>query len=440
MSLSLEQVLALAPDASSAAAGKKLGTPAPWQNLGGNDDAYWGECKGSALYQVRVARADLTAKCSCPSRKFPCKHALGLLVLAATVPQALTATEPPEWVMEWLVRRGESAARKTVRKERAAEAESADPAAQERRAAKRADRVLQGLDALDLWLNDLMRNGLASVETQGPSFWTQQAARMVDAQAPGIAARLGRIADLPRTERWAERLLAELGRLALLTHAFRRLDQLDAPLREDLRQLVGWTVEQEEILRTGEAVADRWAVIGQSLEEEERLKVQRNWLVGAATGRQALVLQFAVGAAPFATLLLPGTVFEGDLVFYPGSLPLRALIRERRGSLLALDRLPAMTSVEALLDGWSGALARQPWLDRYPALLQAVVPEPAAGAPWRLRDASGVQLPLARGDHWLLLALSGGHPIDLAGEWDGAAIQPLGVMADGAYRVLARAL
>ena len=39
MSLSLEQVLALAPDASSAAAGRKLGTPAPWQNLGGNDDA-----------------------------------------------------------------------------------------------------------------------------------------------------------------------------------------------------------------------------------------------------------------------------------------------------------------------------------------------------------------------------------------------------------------
>ncbi len=111
MSFSLEQVLALAPDASSAAAGEKLGTPTPWQNLGGNDDAYWGECKGSALYQVRVARADLAAKCTCPSRKFPCKHALGLLVLAATTPKALTATEPPEWVMEWLVRRGESAVR-----------------------------------------------------------------------------------------------------------------------------------------------------------------------------------------------------------------------------------------------------------------------------------------------------------------------------------------
>src|SRR5215470_15956422 len=413
MSLSLEQVLALAPDASSAAAGRKLGTTAPWQNLGGNDDAYWGQCKGSALYQVRVARADFAAKCTCPSRKLPCKHTLGLLVLAATNPASLTGTQPPEWVMEWLVRRGESAARKTARQERAAEAEPSDAAAQERRAAKRADRVLQGLDALDLWLNDLMRNGLASVEAQGPSFWTQQAARMVDAQAPGIAARLRRIADLPRTEGWTERLLAELGRLGLLTHAFRRLDQLDPPLQEDLRQFIGWTAEQDEILRTGETVADRWAVIGQSLEEEERLKVQRNWLVGAATGRQALVLQFAVGGAPFATMLLPGTVFEGDLVFYPSALPLRALIRERRGHPQPLDRLHAATSIEGLLEGWSGALARLPWIDRYPALLQAVVPVPDGGSPWRLRDAAGAQLPLTRGDHWLLLALSGGHPVDV---------------------------
>jgi hypothetical protein len=436
MSLSLEQVLALAPDANSAAAGRKLGTPAPWQNLGGNDDAYWGECKGSALYQVRVARADLAAKCTCPSRKLPCKHTLGLLVLAAAAPQALKATEPPEWVMEWLVRRGESAARKAARQERTADDKPADSAAQERRTAKRTDRVLQGLDALDLWLNDLMRNGLASVEAQGPSFWTQQAARMVDAQAPGIAARLRRIADLPRTEGWTERLLAELGRLALLTHSFRRLDQLDPLLREDLRQLIGWTAEQDEILRTGETVTDRWAVMGQSLEEEERLKVQRNWLIGTATKRRALVLQFAVGAAPFATMLLPGTIFEGDLVFYPSALPLRALVRERRGNPLALDRLYAAASIDALLDGWSGALARLPWLDRYPALLQAVVPVPDGGSSWRLCDAAGAQLPLARGDHWLLLALSGGHPIDLAGEWDGTSILPLGVVADGAYRVL----
>src|SRR5213082_3012500 len=95
MNLTIEQVTALAPDASSAAAAKKLATPAAWRGLGQSAAALWGECQGTALYQVRVALADLTAKCSCPSRKLPCKHSLGLLLLlAATRPPSPNATRP----------------------------------------------------------------------------------------------------------------------------------------------------------------------------------------------------------------------------------------------------------------------------------------------------------------------------------------------------------
>jgi hypothetical protein len=74
----------------------------------------------------------------------------------------------------------------------------------------------QGLDALDLWLDDLLRQGLATVETQPATFWERQAARMVDAQAPGIAARL----------------------------------------QEDVRQAIGWTLKEEDVLAGGEVVAD----------------------------------------------------------------------------------------------------------------------------------------------------------------------------------------
>ena len=44
--------------------------------------------------------------------------------------------------------------------------------------------------------------------------------------------------------------------------------------------------------------------------------------------------------------------------------------------------------------------------------------------------------------HWLwseslrLLALSGGAPVDLAGEWDGERLLPLGAVVDGRYEVL----
>ena len=111
MQLTAEQILALAPDASSAAAGRKLASTKGWQSLGRSPAALWGECQGSALYQVRVDLSDLTAKCSCPSRKFPCKHALGLLLLAATTPAAQPASEPPEWVSDWLGRRATAAGR-----------------------------------------------------------------------------------------------------------------------------------------------------------------------------------------------------------------------------------------------------------------------------------------------------------------------------------------
>ncbi|MGI8910556.1 MAG: SWIM zinc finger family protein, partial [Rubrobacteraceae bacterium] len=56
--LTPEGVAALAPDAKVAAAGKKLGVPRSWQDIGRSSEALWGECKGSAVYQVRVDLSD----------------------------------------------------------------------------------------------------------------------------------------------------------------------------------------------------------------------------------------------------------------------------------------------------------------------------------------------------------------------------------------------
>src|SRR5262245_4770218 len=102
LTLSSDQVAKLASDAASLAAGKKLANGRVWQNTGCDDRALWGECQGSALYQTRVDLTDLTAKCSCPSRKFPCKHALGLLLMAAASPASVPGGRAPEWVTEWL--------------------------------------------------------------------------------------------------------------------------------------------------------------------------------------------------------------------------------------------------------------------------------------------------------------------------------------------------
>lgn len=440
MVLTVEQALALAPDSAAAAAGRKLGRAAGWRSLGRSDDALWGECQGSALYQVRVALADLAAKCSCPSRKLPCKHSLGLLVLAASDPAALPTGEPPEWVGEWLARRGTRADQAQRRRgEQATGAEGANGHTNVRahgRTDTRARRVAAGLAAFDQWLDDLVRGGLASLDGQPASFWEGQARRLVDAQAPGLAGRVRRLAAIPHaTTDWPARLLDQLGRLALLSEAFRRLDALDPALQEDVRALLGWTLDADAVAARGETLRDDWAVVGQRVAAEERLRAQRSWLVGLRTGRAALVLQFAHGSAAFKEPIVPGTRLPADLTFWPSAAPQRALLRARHGPPAALATPPpGAATIADFLAAQAAAIARLPWRDRDLALLRGVVP--VCGEPWLARDATGAALPIAGPEHWHLLAHSGGHPLDLAAEWDGQVLSPLGVFADGNWAVL----
>jgi hypothetical protein len=436
--ITADQITSLAPDTGALAAGQKSADVRLWSALGQSAEAIWGECRGSALYQVRVSLTDLASKCSCPSRKFPCKHALGLLLLAVREPGRVPASEHPDWVAEWLAGRSQAAARKQARRERAPGPPDAE--ARARRADRRVERVIAGIDGLELWMGDLARRGLAAAASRGDQAFQEQAARLVDAQAPGLASRVRRLGMLPRSAPdFGERAADALGRLALLAHAVRRLDQLTPALAADVRALVGWTVDREEVMASGERVTDAWAVVGQQTDEDERLRVQRTWLRGSTTARTALVLQFAAGEAPFAEAVPAGVVFEAELAFWPGAFPLRAVVSRRQGEVRSIrERLTGLLDLPGLLAAYGQALARQPWLDRIPAGCRDVVPtlEPGTTDRFALVDGGGRALPLAGRALWSLFALAGGHPVDVFGDWDGRVFMPFGVFAEGRLHAL----
>lgn len=83
-SVTTSEVQALAPDTRSFSDAKKLAKETAWRRLGRDGEAVWGVALGSKgdAYAV-FARSTAGAKCSCPSRKIPCKHALALLLLVA---------------------------------------------------------------------------------------------------------------------------------------------------------------------------------------------------------------------------------------------------------------------------------------------------------------------------------------------------------------------
>jgi hypothetical protein len=448
MPFTSEQALALAPDSASASAGRKLANTRHWKSLGRNPDALWGECQGSGKnpYEVEVDLATLSVKCTCPSHKFPCKHGLGLMLIFAAKASDLTEGEPPPWVADWLAKRHAREEKHTAEATLSPEAAAAKEQAREKGKAKRAEKreklVAEGIANLNLWLDDMMRNGLAAVETQPESFWETQAARMTDAQAPGIAGRLRMMATLPGSAPdWPDRLLSDLGRVALLTKAFDRLDALDAPLHEDVRHLVGWPYNTEELETQGERVVDDWAFLGQWVDAQDRGQAQYTWLRGRSTGRTALIVQFAMLGKPFAEILMPGVSQQAELGFWPGANPQRAYLLAHQGDVHSLSGpLPGACAIEPFLTSVAESLARQPWQERFLAVLSEVTPHyDTSASAWRLRDAAGATLPLTPGDHWLLLAISGGRPVDLAGEWDGRTLRPLGALSVGVYHPLGEA-
>ncbi|HEU4565527.1 MAG TPA: SWIM zinc finger family protein [Gemmatimonadaceae bacterium] len=436
--LTSDQVLALAPDAASAKAGAALATPRKWVSVGSDGErVVWGECQGSGAqpYRTQVDLAEPAFRCSCPSRKFPCKHALGLLLLHAASPALFTAGEPPAWVAEWLAERQQRMERRASRAE-ASEKAAPDPAAQARRAEARAAKIEAGLDELALWLRDLIRAGLAAAPSRPASFWEGMAARLVDAQAPGAARLVRQLGEIATSgDGWAERLLARVGRLHVLVEAHRRFHALPAPMQADVRRLLGWTLSEAELASEPD-VTDRWVVIGQALDEDGPLRVRRTWLAGRATGRTALLLHFAHGTAPFAEVVPPvGGALDAALVFHPGSVPQRAIARAPGGTPETRERAPLPPARQHLRDAtaaYAAALAADPWVERVPLVLD-VVPE-RAGDGWRVRDAAGDALPVSRRFRagWVLLALSGGHPLWLSAEWDGESLLPLAASADGA--------
>jgi SWIM zinc finger len=429
-----ERILALAPDSSSASAGRGLAAKKNWVTLGKTETAIWGECQGSGKnpYQTRIDPLEPAFKCSCPSRKFPCKHGLGLFLLLQSDAAAFTQDTPPTWVTEWLEGRAKRSDAKETKKAEVA----ADPKATEKRIAARAKKVSAGLEELQVWLCDLVRTGLSSVQNKPYSFWDGMGARLIDAQAPGAARMVRELAGIAGSgEGWAQRLLERLAKIHLLCEAYSRIEALHESVQADVRSAIGFTQSQDELLeQTG--VQDHWHVIGVLEERQDRLRARRAWLRGAKTNRYAMLLDFAHGNLPFERILEPTSVLVGELVYFPSNQPTRAVIKKAERDLGQVTKtLAGLSNFEAVLETYAKAIAAQPWLERIPVSVLTVTPH-RIGANWVLRDSGDQVLSLHPNYDQIpnLLAVSGGHPVTVFGEFDGQTLLPLMIdLSDGIF-------
>ncbi|WP_053617978.1 SWIM zinc finger family protein [Nocardiopsis sp. NRRL B-16309] len=432
-----------------------MGRTGSWPRRGavaadtGGTAAVWGECKGSGS-KPYLAAVHLDGgpafKCSCPSRKIPCKHVLGLLALWARE-EVETSEERPEWVATWLAAR---AARRTR-----PQAGPADPGRAAATLRAREEAVAAGMDELRMWLDDQLDAGLAEAPKHGYDHWDRMAKRLVDAKAGGAAALVSELPGALRGQGWPEAVLERLGRLHLLVSGYRalgtaqeeagaeepvaaggapdsngsagsagsrvpgsggttRAQGLDARMRGVVRTRAGIATRVEEVLAEGERVRDTWQVLGRRdvPAPDPGMRARRVWLRGRGTGRIALSLSFARADQTPVSPFRDGTEADTELAFYPDG---HRAAPVDDGHRAAPAPPPESGTVADALDSFAAALAQDPWRDAWPVVLGGAAP--ALDGRWYLTDPSGAALPLSDPEPWRLLAVTGGHPATVAGEW-----------------------
>jgi hypothetical protein len=422
VAIDLKAIEQFATDQSSLKAAAGLAKPAKWSGVGLSHDGalVWGECAGSGAnpYRVMADLRDLGNKCTCPSRKFPCKHVLGLLWLKAEAKMPFAAADTPAWVSDWLGRRRTGAgtpkaspntgsgADKDLRAAQQAEPEVEDPKDAARREAAAARRsedteraILDALDALEQWIGDQLRLGLSAFIDDATARCRRIAARLVDGKAAVLAGRIdelpGRLLALPPGDR-PRGAVVELGKLVLLARAFRT-----TPRDAEIRRAIAAAETREAVLANPQTprVNARWEVLAEQVQtRRDGLVSQTTWLLNLEESgpRFAMLLDFfpaSVGRR--GSVFTPGERFVGKLAFYPSQQPLRALLLSRADAADAASPewpTPEMTLADAL----TAPLLAEPWAIDIPVLLPVgrIALDDAGHAWWRSADGANT-LPVA---------------------------------------------
>jgi len=365
-----DQVLKLAPDDASAKAGQQLATNAKWVTKNINSRALWGDCQGSGKtpYKTIIDLENIAFKCSCPSRKFPCKHGLGLMLFYTQDPSAFNTTaELPAHVAEWLDKRAEKEISKVQKEDK-----PVDELAKQKRSAAREKKVEAGIAELRAWIKDVVRGGIMNVPQQIYQFNQHITARMVDAQAGGLATQLRQINKINfYQDGWQRLLIKRLSLIYLLTEAYNNVEKLPIAMVKELQTLIGWTTAKEDVL-LGSEVNDIWIILSITTNEEANITTERIWLYGKESKSFALVLSFYAGNQLPQHLLFSGIQIDAAIVYFPGLLPLRALIKTQQALPQQAMDLKASIAISDVYELITQQLSQNPFLAQIPFILNEV--------------------------------------------------------------------
>ena len=420
MDWTTEQILGLAPDQFTLRASRGIAQPNKWRGLHQDGATLWGSFPNGSQKtgETAVFLPSLSLTCTCNSRKFPCRHSIGLLLLWQQQGKRFTPHPPLRHLAAWVKR-------EKVRHNRSIQPNNLYRLHQPSR--QRLKQLKIGLHELELWLTDLVRHGLASLPERPKIYWETMAHRLVDAQANTLAQELRSMANVPIAQpNWPEEYLKRIGRLYLIIQGFHNYEQLPATTQADLQTAVGWLSHD---LKESTITTDNWLVLGRHQEKFGRQSRNITWLWGQEIQKITQLTDLGQTTKPQGLCLATNSIWHGRLRFSPSNWPLMAV---RYGGLHRQNSAiqpRGFGNIRQATQAYSQAMTANPWLTDFPMLLHNIRPSQHESG-WQIVDQVGTILPLPEKfiHGWHLMAMAGAaSALTLFGFWNGRFLKPLSV-------------
>jgi hypothetical protein len=215
-----------------------------------NGELLFGQCAGSGKtpYECSVdfvAPENPVFRCSCPSRQFPCKHALGLLY-AYVEGQTFTPASVPEDVA---TKREKAEKREENKVKQAAEGGGSKPKKVNKSALKKKITAqLEGLDLLEKLVLSLIRGGLSTIDAKTLKTIQEHVKQLGNYYLSGAQIELRRFALL---------LGKGQDREQSYTYAVEQLTRLHAFIKKG-RNYLAERSEDPELALDHESTVDEW--------------------------------------------------------------------------------------------------------------------------------------------------------------------------------------
>ena len=371
MQIEKEYINSIAPDKASLINAQKIFSKNSW-SIESSQRALWTQISGSGKnpYLVAIDTDDVTFKCNCPSRKFPCKHALAFaLYISANGVENAKVTDEPIWVQEWLDKRIKKKQAKVEITEQTFSKESVD-----KQIEKKFQQAVEDMLFLEHWLHDSVSSGLIEFTNKTESDWQMLQKRIVDFKLSGVNSLITQFQEVDYKESgWENSVLFILSKLNLLIQSMKQYKNFSEPFKSELINFLGWGMTKKQLLMDDscEVVDDYWLVLKVHESKQESLTIRKVYLYGVEQKRWAYILEFAHGASYFEDFYKTGTSIQAKLVFYQGVLKLRAFIKVRGSQTDQVQHtINTFSSFHDTEQHFQEQRLLFPWIFEYPMMVQ----------------------------------------------------------------------